>query len=210
MKRKPPKPPSRSRYSDDNYSNDGYSDDDYGDRSDRYTDRSPQPEPKAGGILNWKTGAILGAIFTAGLALGIFFSSATTSDIGSVATRYDIDRSAPNPEICVQYGASAIAVDLRAFVTLSPFAVHVSQPKMQPGCVVRSSNWSILQSRSLVTSQEVNECRNRMNTFGFTGDIEKRDAASHQIDCLYQNDSARNLFLPQTGNDSTAPEVNRF
>ena len=96
----------------------------------------------------------------------------------------DIDRSAPNPEICAQYGASAIAVDLRAFVTLSPFAVHVSQPRMQPGCVIRSSNWSILQSRNLVTSEDVNQCRNRMNTFGFTGDIEKRDAASHQIEAL--------------------------
>lgn len=202
MKRKPPQPPSRSRYSDD-----------YSDRSDPYPDdRADQPKPKSGiaAALNWTTAAILGAIFVAGLGLGIFFSAIPTSDRGSVATRYDIDRSAPNPEICVQFGASAIAVDLRAFVTLSPFAVHVSQPKMQPGCVIRSSNWSILQSRNLISSDEVNQCRNRMNTFGFTGDIEKRDAASHQIDCIYQNDAASNLFLPQTGNDSTAPEVNRF
>jgi len=81
---------------------------------------------------------------------------------------------------------------------------------MQPGCVIRSSNWSLLQSRNLIMSEQVNQCRNRMNTFGFTGDIEKCDAASHQIDCIYQNDAASNLFLPQTGNDGTAPEVNRF
>jgi hypothetical protein len=161
------------------------------------------------GLLNWTTAAILAAVLMLGIGLGMVFSSSTTSDIGNVATRYDIDKSAPNPEVCVQFGASAIAVDLRAFVTLNPFSVFVSQPKMIPGCVLRSSNWEVLQSRQLVTSDEVNQCRRRMNTFGFTGDINNKDAKP-QVDCVYQNDAARNLFLPQTGNNAAPPEVDRF
>jgi hypothetical protein len=154
--------------------------------------------------------AILAAVFILGIGIGIAFSSSTSSDVGNVATRYDIDRSAPNPEICVQYGASAITVDLRAFMTLSPFSVFISQPRMQPGCVLRGSNWEILQSRNLVTSQEVNECKRRMNTFGFTGNLDATEDKA-KVDCIYQNDSARNLFLPQTGpNQDAPPETNRF
>lgn len=160
-------------------------------------------------MLTWSTGALLAAVLIVGVGLGMFLSSATTSDVGNVATRYDIDRSAPNPEICVQFGASAISVDLRAFVTLNPFSVFISQPKMQPGCVLRSSNWEVLQSRNLVSSDEVNQCRRRMNTFGFTGDINDKGTKA-QIDCIYQNDAARNLFLPQTGNNAAPPEVERF
>ncbi len=165
--------------------------------------------PKGTPPLTWATGAILAAVMLLGIGLGILFSSGTTSDVGSVATRYDIDRSAPNPEICVQFGASAISVDLRAFVTLSPFSVFISQPRMQPGCILRGSNWEILQSRNLVSSEDVNQCRRRMNTFGFTGDLNNA-ADKAQVDCVYQNDAARNLFLPQTGNNAAPPEVEQF
>jgi len=34
-----------------------------------------------------------------------------------------------------------------------------------------------------------------MNTFGFTGPLE----ASHRIECIYQNDSAGNLFFNRPG-----------
>ncbi|MCU0524053.1 MAG: DUF3172 domain-containing protein [Elainella sp. Prado103] len=219
MRRKPkvpPRPPrssDSSRYSDSARYSDGR-DPRYAD-SPRYSDdfeNRSAPPPKSNplaGALTWSTGALLAAVLIVGVGLGMFLSSATTSDVGNVATRYDIDRSAPNPEICVQFGASAISVDLRAFVTLNPFSVFISQPKMQPGCVLRSSNWEVLQSRNLVTSEDVNQCRRRMNTFGFTGDINDK-AAKAQVDCIYQNDAARNLFLPQTGNNAAPPEVERF
>jgi hypothetical protein len=186
--------------------------DDFSDRADRPTDRPiadrPAKSPFAS-ALSIGTMAILAAVFIIGIGIGIAFSSSTTSDVGNVATRYDIDRSAPNPEICVQFGASAITMDLRAFVTLNPFSVFISQPRMQPGCVLRSSNWEVLQSRNLVSSEEVNQCRRRMNTFGFTGDLNSKDNKP-RIDCIYQNDAAGNLFLPQTGNTAAPPEVNRF
>jgi hypothetical protein len=233
----PPRPP-RDRYSDSRYSDssrdrdryDNY--DDYNERPNSERPNNERPSFGSGGgsgsgnggfggggngggkspigiALNWGTAAILAAVMFLGIGLGIFFSSGTTSDVGNVATRYDIDRSAPNPEICVQFGASAISVDLRAFVTLSPFSVFISQPRMQPGCVLRGSNWEVLQSRNLVSSDDVNQCRRRMNTFGFTGDLNNA-ADKAKVDCVYQNDAARNLFLPQTGNNAAPPEVEQF
>ncbi|MGB3615209.1 MAG: DUF3172 domain-containing protein, partial [Elainellaceae cyanobacterium] len=92
------------------------------------------------------------------------------------------------------YGAGAIAVDLRAFVTLNPFKVFISQPLMQPGCVLRSNNWSILEQRDLVSSQDVRQCKQRMNTFGFIGDLEQT-SGTPVVECVYENDGARNLFL---------------
>jgi Protein of unknown function (DUF3172) len=212
MRRKPKVPPRPPRYSDPSR----YADDDYSDRTpDRGVDRGygERPSPakaSLGSVLNWGTAAIFAAVLIVGIGLGILFSSGTTSDVGNVATRYDIDRSAPNPEICVQFGASAITVDLRAFVTLNPFSVFISQPRMQPGCVLRSSNWEVLQSRNLVSSEDVNQCRRRMNTFGFTGDLNTADNKP-KIDCIYQNDAASNLFLPQTGNGGGTPsDLNNF
>jgi hypothetical protein len=106
----------------------------------------------------------------------------------------------------VQFGASAIAMDTRLFVTLNPFNVYVSQPKMQPGCVLRSSTWEVLRQRNLINDQQVRECKNRMNTFGFTGRLE----SSPQINCVYQNDAAQNLFLNQPGSGAPPPESQKF
>jgi hypothetical protein len=151
--------------------------------------------------------AILAAVFIVGIGIGVTISSATSAPTGTIATRLDLDKMAPNPEVCVQFGASAMTMDMRAFVTLSPLAVYISQPKVEPGCVLRSSNWAVLQQRNLVTQQQINECRARMNTFGFTGDIE-RAGAEPKIDCVYQNDAAENFFINQSG--GAPPETNKF
>ncbi|NJR58351.1 MAG: DUF3172 domain-containing protein [Cyanobacteria bacterium CRU_2_1] len=203
MRRKPKAPPRSSSRSPENY--------DYSERSDRFerpadrSDRSPVTN-----ILNVTTLAVLAAALVVGIGVGMFLGTSTnSSDLGSVATRYDIERSAPDPELCVQYGASAIVVDLRAFLTLNPFNAYLSQPTMQPGCVIRSSNWSILQSRNLINSQDVNECRNRMNTFGYTGSIENQ-TDKPKINCVYQNDAAGNLFLTAPGLGNAPPETQRF
>ncbi|MGB0563361.1 MAG: DUF3172 domain-containing protein, partial [Spirulinaceae cyanobacterium] len=148
--------------------------------------RSPQrPSTNSSGGLNinYLTIALLGGVFVLGIALGMTFSTVSPGDnISNVASREVIDRSAPNPEICTQYGASAIVSDLRLFVTLNPFNVYVTQPLMQPGCVLRRNNWSILQQRKLITNEQVNDCKNRMNTFGFTGNLESDDP---KITCIY-------------------------
>ena len=150
---------------------------------------------------NWAQTAIASAILIVGIGLGVAFSSTATLDPQSVASRDFIDRAAPNPELCVQYGASAMVMDARLFVTLSPFKVYVSQPKMTPGCVMRTNNWSILEQRKVINSDQVRECKQKMNTFGFTGNLE----SSPQVTCIYQNDMAQNLFLNQPGGAVAPP-----
>lgn len=169
-----------------------------------------QPSGKSpiGSALNYGTYAILAAVFILGIGIGIAFSSVASYSPDNVASREAIDRSVPNPEICVQFGASAITMDMRAFVTLNPFSVYISQPTMQPGCVLRSSNWAVLERGNLVSQQQIRECRQRMNTFGFTGDVENRSAPP-KIDCVYQNDSAKNFFL-QPGVGERPPETEKF
>lgn len=145
--------------------------------------------------INYTLAAICAGIFILGVGVGIALSSGQTISTQNVASREVIDRSAPNPEICVQFGASAIVSDLRVFVTLNPFNVYVTQPNMRPGCVLKRNNWSILEQRRLISDNDVRQCKNRMNTFGFTGTLE----SSPKIDCIYQNDSAGNLFLNPEG-----------
>lgn len=152
--------------------------------------------------LNYASLALFGVIFLIGVGVGIAFSSTASFEAENVASREVIDRSAPNAELCIQYGASAIVTDMRVFVTLNPFNVYVTQPLMQPGCVLRRNNWSILEQQKLVNSEQVRDCKNRMNTFGFTGNLD----SSPRISCIYQNQAAGNLFLNRPGTDGSVPE----
>lgn len=158
-------------------------------------------------IFNFTTIAILGGVFVLGIGIGIAFSSTTTLSPSNVASREFIDTKAPNPEICVQYGASAMVMDARLFVTLNPFNVYVAQPSMRPGCVLRQNNWALLEQRKLVTSDQVRECKNRLNTFGFTGNL---DTDKPDIRCIYQNEAAQNFFMSQPGAVSAPQETDRF
>lgn len=155
---------------------------------------------------NYASIFILAGVFILGIGVGIGFSSTATLSPENVTSRDFIDRAAPNPELCVQYGASAMVTNMRIFVTLSPFNVYVSQPTMQPGCVLRTNNWAILEQRKLVTSEQERECKNRMNTFGFTGALESQP----QLDCIYQNEAAKNLFINQPGAGAPPPETQKF
>lgn len=157
---------------------------------------------------NYTLVALMGGIFVLGIGIGIAFSSTTTLSPENVASRDFIDRSAPDPELCVKYGASAMVMDTRLFVTLNPFSVYISQPAMQPGCVLRRNNWVVLEQRNLLPRDKFNDCKNRMNTFAYTGSID----SNPKVNCVYQNDSAENFFLSQPGLNpgGTAPESDRF
>jgi hypothetical protein len=171
--------------------------------------RYPSSESSGGSSgfkLNYTLLALLGGIFILGIGVGIGLSSTASVNPENVASRDFIDRAAPNPEMCVQYGASAMVTDMRVFVTLNPFNVYVTQPILQPGCVLRRNNWSILEQRKLIDSQQVNDCKNRMNTFGYTGPLEGKP----KIDCIYQNEAAGNLFLNQPGAVGPRPETDNF
>ncbi len=151
--------------------------------------------------------AILGGVLILGIGIGIAFSSTATLTPSNVATREFIDIKAPNPEICVQYGASAMVMDARLFLTLNPFSVYVSQSSMRPGCVLRTNNWQVLEQKGLITSQQVRDCKNRLNTFGFTGELGSKDV---NISCVYQNNGAQNFFLNEPGAVAPPVETERF
>jgi hypothetical protein len=181
----------------------------------RNYDRPPAGRPGGGGggnkkffqNFNYGTVALLGGVFILGIGAGMALSLSPGDNIANVASREVIDRSAPNADICLQYGASAIVTDMRVFVTLNPFNVYVTQPLMQPGCVLRRNNWSLLQQRKLISNEQVNDCKNRMNTFGFTGTLESN---SPDISCIYQNDAAGNLFLNKPGMIGSPQETENF
>ena len=158
------------------------------------------------GVFNSTSVAILCGVFIVGIGVGIAFSSTVNSSPTNVASREVIDRSAPNPDICAQYGASAIVTETRIFVTLNPFTVYAAQPRMQPGCVLRSNNWAILEQKKLINSDQVRECKNRMNTFGYTNPLEN----SPIIDCLYQTEGDKNRFFNQPGVGAPVPESGQF
>ncbi len=177
--------------------------------------KSPNTQPKSPNlsaakpkspILNSLTLAIIAGVFILGIGLGVAFSSTTNLNPENVASTQFIDASAPNPEICQNYGASATVMDARLFVTYEPFSVYVSQPIMQPGCVLRRANWSILEQRKLVRSEQVRDCKQRMNTFGYTGNLQ----SSPQVNCVYQSDSEKNRFFNLPGGGATAPESDNF
>ena len=158
-------------------------------------------------LLNATAIAILAAVFVVGVLVGTIFSSTASLNPENVASREFIDRSAPNYDLCAKFGASATVSDLRVFVTYNPFNVYVTQPSLRPGCVLRRNNWSILEQKRLVTSEEVRNCKNRMNTFGFTGDL---NSESREIECIYQNEAADNFFLNQPGTVGPRPETDNF
>ncbi|MDF5718879.1 MAG: DUF3172 domain-containing protein [Rhizonema sp. PD37] len=147
-------------------------------------------------MFNFSTIAIMAGVLILGIGIGIAFSSTATFSPENVASREFIDTKAPNPELCVQYGASAMVMDARLFVTLNPFNVYVSQPSMRPGCVIRQNDWAILEQKKLVSSEQVRDCKQRLNTFGFTGDL---NSDRPDIRCIYQNEAAQNFFIAQPG-----------
>ncbi|MEL6582090.1 MAG: DUF3172 domain-containing protein, partial [Cyanobacteria bacterium J06621_12] len=193
----------RNNNGNGNYRNERERGDRYG-QSNNYRSNPNAPEKKS--PLDIAKIAILASVFVVGIVIGLSLNLANGSaGNGSVDSSLQIDRAAPNPEVCQQFGASAIVTDMRVFLTLNPFSVYLTQPIMQPGCVLRRTNWSILEKQSLVSSEQVKDCKRRMNTFGFIGPLEGQP----KIDCIYQNNAAGNLFLNKNGSGAL-PESDNF
>lgn len=187
-----------ARRNRDNRNRDNY------DRYDPPNYRS-NPTPPKKSPLDIAKAAILASVFIIGVVVGLALNLTSSSNPATIDSSLQIDRKAPNPEICQQFGASAIVTDMRVFLTLTPFSVYLTQPRMQPGCVLRRTNWAVLEQKKLVDSEQVRDCKRRMNTFGFIGTLEGKP----KIDCIYQNDAAGNLFLDQQG-AGARPETDNF
>jgi hypothetical protein len=61
-------------------------------------------------------------------------------------------------------------------------------PQVKPGCILRRSNFNVLEREELVTGKQVDQCKKRMNTFGFVGDLSK----DPEVSCVYHSEEAEN------------------
>ena len=62
---------------------------------------------------------------------------------------------------------------------------------LKPGCVLRRSNWSILERNKLVNPDQEADCKRNMNTFAFVGDLDK----SPEVSCVYHSEEAENQYM---------------
>lgn len=60
--------------------------------------------------------------------------------------------------------------------------------QVKPGCILRRSNVNVLEREHLVTGKQVDQCKKRMNTFGFVGDLSK----DPEVSCVYHSEEAEN------------------
>ena len=97
----------------------------------------------------------------------------------------------PDPEFCRQWGASAFVVDIEMYTTLNPSTSFVTQPALQPGCVIRRENWTVLQKQGAISNEDVRECKQRMNTFAYIGSIRDKPI----VKCVYHTDVNENKFI---------------
>jgi len=145
---------------------------------------------------------LLAGVLVVGVGIGSFITTTQSagSRTGNIASSQDLDLAVPDPEFCKQWGASAYVMDVELYQTMNPVTSFVTQPKLQPGCVIRRENWSVLQKEGVVSSEDMRRCKQRMNTFAYIGSIRDQPI----VRCVYQTDVADNLFLGRTGEGGSA------
>ena len=161
--------------------------------SGRSTRPSGPPPPTGGGgmRLNTSSIAVLAGILVVGVGIGSAITSTTQGGQGNIASQQQLDMAVPDPEFCRQWGASAFVIDVEMYTTLNPSTSFVTQPALQPGCVIRRENWSVLQKQGAITNEDVRECKQRMNTFAYIGSIRDNPV----VRCVYQADVNENKFI---------------
>ena len=158
---------------------------------------SPPPSPRGGGDgEKGATTALLAGAFAIGLGTGVLFSTEATFEPDNVASTEIIDRKTPSSEVCMANGYSSMVFDQRLFVSFNPFNVYVSQPEIKPGCVLRRSNFAVLEREGLITKEEAASCKRNLNTFAYVGDLKGNDA---KVSCVYHSEDAENAFITKEG-----------
>ena len=152
-----------------------------------------------GVTFNTGTIAILAGVLILGVGIGSAITSTTQGGQGNIASQQQLDMAVPDPEFCRQWGASAFVIDVEMYTTLNPSTSFVTQPALQPGCVIRRENWTVLQKQGAITNEDVRECKQRMNTFAYIGSIRDKPV----VRCVYQTDVKENKFITKgSGEDS--------
>ena len=158
---------------------------------------------------NVGTIAVLAGVLVIGIGIGTGISSTTQGDQGNIASSQQLDLAVPDPEFCRQWGASAFVMDVEIYTTMNPSSSFVTQPALRPGCVIRRENWSVLQRQGAVTSQQMRDCKQRMNTFAYIGSVKDQPI----VRCVYQTDIRENQFITRGTADDTVgitPEADMF
>ena len=168
------------------------------DGSTRYgpSSRTAPSGPSGGGSnggmrLNTGSIAVLAGVLVVGVGIGSAVTSTTQGGQGNIASQQQLDMAVPDPEFCRQWGASAFVIDVEMYTTLNPSTSFVTQPALQPGCVIRRENWTVLQKQGAITNEDVRECKQRMNTFAYIGSIRDNPI----VRCVYQADVNENKFI---------------
>ena len=103
---------------------------------------SRNPSSGDGGPMNMNTGtiAVLAGVLVLGVGIGSAITSTSQGGSGNIASQQQLDMAVPDPEFCRQWGASAFVIDIEMYTTLNPSTSFVTQPALQPGCVIRREN----------------------------------------------------------------------
>ena len=209
---------SRSPYDRPRPGNDRRSDDRRRIRDPRLDERrggrgygGPPTDPPGGTALrmNSATIAVLAGVLIIGIGIGSAVTSTTQGDQGNIASAQQLDMAVPDPEFCQQWGASAFVMDIEMYTTLNPSSSFVTQPTLQPGCVIRRENWAVLRKEGAITSAQERDCKQRMNTFAYIGSVRDKPV----VRCVYQTDISQNKFLTRgVADDSVGitPEADQF
>eukprot|EP00798_Chlamydomonas_sp_ICE-L_P030223 gene30223-35212_t len=136
--------------------------------------------------------ALIAAAFICGLGAGVYYDSEVVLSDTNLSSTNLIDTQSPSSEVCLAYGYSASVFDTKVYVTYNPFNVYVTQPVIKGGCVLRNANMSLLEREKLVGKKDTETCKNRMNTFAFTGDLQSPKV---EVDCVYHSESAENEYI---------------
>ena len=167
--------------------------------------KSSSSSEVGGGIkINSNTIAILAGVLVIGVGIGSLITSTTSGGQGNIASQQQLDMAVPDPDFCRQYGASAFVIDVEMYTTLNPSTSFVTQPALQPGCVIRRENWTVLQKQGAINNEDVRECKQRMNTFAYIGSIRDKPI----VRCVYQADINENKFIIK-GAEEDAIGVNK-
>ena len=165
----------------------------------------PGPSGGGGGIkINSNSVAILAGVLVIGVGIGSLITSTTSGGQGNIASQQQLDMAVPDPDFCRQYGASAFVIDVEMYTTLNPSTSFVTQPALQPGCVIRRENWTVLQKQGAINNEDVRECKQRMNTFAYIGSIRDQPI----VRCVYQADVNENKFIIK-GAEEDAVGINK-
>ena len=135
--------------------------DSYGQRNSRLPASSSEQK------INFTTGtiAVLAGVLILGVGIGSAITSTTDGGQGNIASQQQLDMAVPDPEFCRQWGASAFVIDVEMYTTLNPSTSFVTQPALQPGCVIRRENWTVLQKQGAISNEDVRECKQKYSSF---------------------------------------------